>query len=443
MTKLKRSGIKVFSQRRWIALLLTFISPFAAAQNDTEIPLGAVGMILCAGLVLFMQAGFALLESGMVRAKNSINVIMKNYSDLCVGIIVFWGFGYGLMFGVNESGYFGTSGFFPSNMDNSGYITFAYQVMFAATAATIMSGAVAERMRYWPYVLISILVTGFIYPVFGSWVWGDGGWLSELEFIDLAGSSVVHAIGGWCALAAAIVVGPRTGRFGRDNSTRDIPGHNLPYIALGGFILWLGWFGFNAGSAPSTEVLGLIVVNTQLAGAGGAIGALATMTMTRQPVLMTNTVNGVLGGLVTSCAGAAVMDPGYALLTGAIGGVLVVSASRFMIALKIDDVVGAVSVHGVCGSWGTLAAGLFFAGDMFDISRITIQAVGILSAFIWGFGVTLVLLKTLNLVIPLRASKLHEQRGLDYSEHYEVGYTEFQTSVTNQGKMNKQSHVNV
>jgi len=416
------------------ALALVAATQYSHADTGSSIPIGVVGMILCAGLVLFMQAGFALLESGSVRSKNSINVVMKNYTDLCAGMIVFWAFGYGLMYGANQSGYFGASGFFPSGLTNDGYVSFAYQVMFAATAATIMSGAVAERMRYWSYVVVSICVTGFIYPIFGSWVWAANGWLANLGFIDLAGSAVVHAIGGWCAMAAAIVVGPRTGRYGRDGTVRDIPGHNLSYIALGGFILWLGWFGFNAGSAKSIDDIGLIVVNTQLAGAGGAIGALFTMVLTRQPVLMTTTVNGVLGGLVASCAGASILEPGFALFTGVVSGTLVVASVRLLTEMNIDDVVGAVSVHAVGGSWGVLAVGLFFSDDMFDLSRVTIQITGIISAFVWGFGATFLLLKLVDAFFPLRASKLHEQRGLDYSEHYEVGYTEFQSAVIHQGK---------
>lgn len=416
------------------SLLILFASPFSLASDGDGIPIGAVGMLLCAALVLFMQAGFALLESGMVRAKNSINVIMKNYTDLCVGVIAYWAIGFGLMFGVNSTGYLGFSHFFPSELSNTETIKLCYQIMFAATAATIVSGAVAERMRYWPYALISIFITAIIYPVYGSWAWGNNGWLAEIGFIDLAGSSVVHSLGGWCALAAVIVIGPRTGRYSKDGSVREIPGHNLPYVALGGFILWLGWFGFNMGSAASIDNIGTIIINTQLAGAAGGIGALCIMVATKKPVLMTNTINGVLGGLVASCAGASILEPSYALLTGVVAGGLSVIGSHMLMSMKVDDVVGAVSVHGICGSWGTLAAGLFYAGDMFDMSRVTIQILGIFVVFIWGFGATFILLKSINKFIPLRASKLHEQRGLDFSEHYEVGYVEFQGSVTHQNK---------
>ncbi len=420
--------------RKALAAFLLLPHTAVFASDGSGIAVGVMGMVLCAALVFFMQSGFALLESGMVRSKNSINVIMKNYTDLIFGLLVYWSFGYGLMFGTNSSGFFGTSGFFPSELDNAGTVSMLYQMMFAATASTIISGAVAERMSYWPYVFASIFVTGLIYPVFGSWVWNENGWLAGLGFVDLAGSTVVHAIGGWSALAAVLVLGPRTGRYGRDGSIRDIPGHNLPYIAMGGFILWLGWFGFNGGSAASLDDVGKIVLNTQLAGAGGGAGALMTMVLFRQPVLMTNTVNGALGGLVASCAGAATMDPAFAIITGLVAGNLVVLGSRALVSMGIDDVVGAVSVHGIAGSWGTLAAGMFYAGEMFEISRVTVQLLGIVLALLWGFGMSLAIYKMVDIFIGLRATKLHEQRGLDYSEHYEIGYTEFQATTTHRDK---------
>ena len=426
-----------------IALAAMFFNSSASAAEavieTTAAGVGAVGLMLCAALVFFMQSGFALLESGSVRAKNSVNVIMKNYTDISVGIIVFWLVGYGLMFGGNSSGLIGTSGFLPSDFSNAEYVSLVYQMMFAATAATIVSGAVAERMRYWPYVVLSVLITGFIYPVFGSWVWNSEGWLAKLGFIDLAGSTVVHAVGGWCALAAIIVLGPRTGRFGRDGSVRDIPGHNLPNIALGGFILWFGWFGFNAGSAGSLAEVGGILLNTQLGAAGGALGALLLMIGMRQPVLMTHTVNGVLAGLVSSCAGAASIDPIFALLTGLVAGALMVQASQFLLSRGIDDVVGAVSVHAVAGSWGTLAAGIFHAEDPFNPAIIGVQALGIIAAVLWAFFGSLALFKLVDRLSALRASKLHEQRGLDYTEHYEIGYAEFQSAQTHQGKSRHQS----
>jgi len=236
---------------------------------------------VCAALVFFMQAGFAMLESGMVRSKNSINVIMKNYTDMCFGALVFWAVGYGIMSGTvtDPWGLFGTDNFMLSNGDSWDYIVMTYQMLFAATAATIVSGALAERIRFGAYVLVAILITTVIYPVFGCWVWNDGGWLAKLGFIDFAGSSVVHSVGGWCALAGLVVLGPRLGRFSKDGEVREIGGHNLPLVAFGGMILWFGWFGFNGGSTlAATSDIGGILLNTHLSGAAGVVGfVLATV----------------------------------------------------------------------------------------------------------------------------------------------------------------------
>ena len=426
-------------------LLLSIISllavtPAYADAGEYGIPLATVWTAVCAALVFLMQAGFALLESGSTRAKNAINVIMKNYTDVCFGIVIYWLIGYGLMFGDKSYGLIGTSTFAPTGLSNDLYIGLLYQMMFAATAATIISGAVAERMRYWPYVLGAVFVTGLIYPISGSWIWGGSdvggyGWLEKLGFIDLAGSTVVHSVGGWCALAAIIVLGPRTGRFSLDHKTRDIPGHNLPMVSLGGFILWFGWFGFNGGSsAGSSDDVGLILLNTQVCAATGVIGALSYMTLRRQPILMTNTVNGALGGLVASCAGAATMEPGFALITGFVAGWIVVIGTNLLREFHLDDVVSAIPVHAFCGAWGTLAAGLFYADDMFNVKIVLVQLVGIAAVCLWSFFASLLIYGCINAMIGMRASKLHEQRGLDYTEHYEIGYAEFQDLVLHQGK---------
>lgn len=411
----------------------------ASAAGVLEAP-ADIAWVVCAGaLVFFMQAGFALLEGGSARAKNSVNVIMKNYADMAFGVLAYWAIGFGLMFGSSWLGYLGVSHFFPTLDTASDAVFFFFQIMFAATAATIVSGAVAERMRYAPYVIGSMIITGLIYPVFGAWAWGSyvegQGWLRELGFVDFAGSTVVHSIGGWSALAAIIVLGPRLGRFGADGTPRSIPGHNLALVALGGFILWLGWFGFNGGSMlAATRDVGIINVNTHLAGCMGFAGASLMQRLLGRPVLMSAAVNGGIGGLVAITAGCASMTPPFALLTGLVGGVLSVLGVQLLERLRLDDVVGAVSVHGFCGAWGTLAAGLFFKGELFDPGRIVIQLLGMAVAFLWAFPVALLTYWLIDRLIGLRAPSLHEQRGLDFTEHYEVGYPEFQRELTHGGK---------
>jgi len=411
-------------------------SQAASAQSVNEMVnnMDVVWIIAAAALVFFMQAGFALLESGMCRAKNAINVVMKNYTDACVGTIVFWLVGYGIMFGSNPTGWYGLDHLFPkssSGLDNA-YILF--QTMFATTAVTIASGAMAERTHFTAYLIGAIFITGIIYPIFGSWAWGshyDGsGWLAKLGFIDFAGSTVVHSVGGWIALAGIIILGPRLGRFTEQGTARNIPGHNLTLVALGGFILWLGWFGFNGGSTVKASVeIGLINLNTQLSAAAGAIGAILTVMLRRTPILVSTVVNGSIAGLVGITAGCATMEPHFALITGLVSGVVVVAGSRIIEGMQLDDVVDAVSVHAFAGMWGTLAAGLFKAGDLFNPEQIFVQVVGICAAFFWAFPVALLMYWIINTTIGLRADPIDEQRGLDFSEHYEIGYPEFQKEI--------------
>jgi ammonium transporter, Amt family len=410
-----------------------------APAYATQLAADMVWIAAAGALVFFMQAGFALLESGMSRAKNAINVIMKNYCDMCFGAIVFWCVGYGLMFGANASGWLGTSHFAPSHLNAIDYAWLFFQTMFAATAATIVSGAIAERTRFWAYIAGSCIVTALIYPIFGSWAWGSlyggEGWLRRMGFIDFAGSTVVHSVGGWAALAALLVVQPRLGRFAPDGTARPIPGHNLTSVAMGGFILWLGWFGFNGGSTVAASAdIGRIVFNTNLAGAAGAIGAILAMGATRQPILLTGTVNGSIAGLVAITAGCAVMEPPFAIITGVVGGMLSVLVTPLLERMRIDDVVGAVGVHGFGGAWGTLAAGMFKADAMFSVAQIEVQLIGIGAAFLWAFPTTLAAYWILDRLFGVRAPAIDEQRGLDYSEHYEIGYPEFQRDALHQGK---------
>lgn len=425
VTRLGVTGIVLAS-----ALIAT--PAFAAPSiSDLQASMDVVWIVTAGALVFFMQAGFAFVESGMTRSKNAINVIMKNYTDVCFGTLVYWLLGYGLMFGANESGWFGTDHFMLHFAKPEEMAFLFFQTMFAATAATIASGAMAERTRYWSYIIGSMVITSFIYSVYGSWAWGSHysgkGWLSEMGFIDFAGSTVVHSIGGWAALAGIIVLGPRLGKFGPNGEIRNIPGHNLSSVALGGFILWLGWFGFNAGSTTAATVdIGLIALNTHFAAAAGAVGSVIMMALLDKKIYMTMTVNGSLGGLVGITSGCATMQPGYAVVTGLVAGMIVVIGIRLLDRIRLDDVVGAVSVHGFAGAWGTLAAGLFKTGDLFNSDQIFVQLVGIGAAFVWAFPVSLMTYWILDRVIGLRADSQHEQRGLDFSEHHEVGYPEFQ-----------------
>lgn len=382
---------------------------------------------ICVALVFFMQAGFAFLEAGATRAKNAVNVMMKNYMDMCLGAVIFWAFGYGLMYGDSIGGLIGTSRFIPQQVDNAQAMHLAYQTMFAATAATIVSGAVAERIHFGAYLIFSALVSSIIYPIFGSWAWNPQGWLANLGFIDFAGSTVVHSVGGWSSLAGIMVLGPRLGRYSRSGEIREIPGHNLPLVVLGGFILWLGWFGFNGGSIQNLERdnLGLILFNTHLGGCSGALGAMALLSLKKQPILASRIVNGSIAGLVSITAGAALLSPLSSLVVGCIGGMLYCTGVAFLDQRQLDDSVGAVSVHGICGIWGTLAVALFPLAT-FDFRVLMVQVVGIIACFVWTFPLALIFFKLLDKLIGIRASTLHQQRGLDYTEHYEVGYPEFQ-----------------
>ena len=430
---------------KYLCLLLMAISFSTFANNVTatteniqeiRLSLDSVWVVMGGILVFFMQAGFALVESGSVRSKNTVNVLMKNYMDACLGGLVFWLLGFGLMFGVNASGWIGTSHFAPNVMDDWHWNLLFFQMMFAATATTIASGAMAERIHFVAYVVSAAVVSGLIYPIFGSWAWGslfDGqGWLKALGFIDFAGSTVVHSIGGWVALAGIIVLGPRLGRFGRNGQSHHLAGHNLPLVALGGFILWFAWFGFNAASTVNASVsIGRIALNTHLAACSGAVAYMLYALIRGKAILLKTTINASLGGLVGITAGCATMSPLFAVITGLTAGLIVSVMPSLMEKLKLDDVVDAVTVHGFCGAWGTVAAGLFFEADLFNSHIISIQVLGVAAAFVWGFGIAFVVFKVLDKLLGgLRVSKQHEQRGLDYSEHAELSYPEFQRDVT-------------
>ncbi len=424
-----------------ILLFLLFLSSQASAEpvqniQEIRISLDSVWVVVGGILVFFMQAGFALIESGSVRSKNTVNVLMKNYMDMCIGGLVFWLFGFGLMFGLNQTGWVGLSHFMPDALDDWHWNLLFFQMMFAATATTIASGAMAERIHFMAYVVSAIIVSGVIYPIFGSWAWGGlfggDGWLKALGFIDFAGSTVVHSIGGWVALAGIIILGPRLGRFGRKGQSHFLAGHNLPLVALGGFILWFAWFGFNAASTVSASVsIGRIALNTHLAACAAAATYMILALIQSKAVLIRYTINASLAGLVAITAGCATMSPLYAVITGAFAGLLITFVPQLLEKMQLDDVVDAVAVHGVCGAWGTIAAGIFLESNPFNLNVIGVQALGVGAAFIWGFGVAFIMFKVLDKVLGgLRVSQQHEQRGLDYTEHAELSYPEFQRDLT-------------
>ena len=407
----------------------------AAAVADVQVNANFLWTLLAAFLVFFMQAGFAMVETGFTRAKNAVNIMMKNLMDFSMGSLAFWALGFGLMFGVTKTGWFGTSGFFFSDFaaeqDPWLYAFWMFQVVFAATAATIVSGAMAERTKFVGYLAYSVVISAIIYPVFGSWAWGSlykgSGWLEGLGFIDFAGSTVVHSVGGWAALAGAIVLGPRIGKYGPDGSVKAIPGHNIPLAALGVFILWFGWFGFNPGSTTTANRdIALIAVNTNLAAAAGAVAALLTAWALFRKPEGSMALNGALAGLVGITAGCANVAPSSAVLIGLAAGVLVVLSVIFVDrVLKVDDPVGAVSVHGVCGAWGTLAAGLFDVGG-FSAKTVGVQLLGIGACFLWVFPTAFLLFKLIQRTIGLRVTPEEEIEGLDFGEHGNVAYPDFQ-----------------
>ncbi len=406
--------------------------------------LNIVWTCVAAFLVFFMQAGFAMVEAGFTRAKNVVNIIMKNLMDFSIGSIAFFTIGFGIMFGLNSSGFIGTSDFFlgwneyGDGFDSQWPFTFLiFQTVFAATAATIVSGAMAERTKFTSYLIYSVAISAFIYPVFGSWAWNSlfadsSGWLENMGFLDFAGSTVVHSVGGWLALAGAIVIGPRIGKYGPDGKARAIPGHNMALGALGVFILWLGWFGFNPGSTTTGDgTIGYIAVTTNLAAAGGAVGAMLMAWILLKKPEGSMSLNGALAGLVSITAPCDGVTPLASIIIGFIGGVIVVlSILAFDKLLKIDDPVGCISVHGVCGAWGTLScglwnvdSGLFYGGG---VSQLGVQLAGIGAGFVWAFGAGLILFLAIKYTVGLRVTKEEEIAGLDVGEHGMEAYSGFQ-----------------
>jgi len=415
---------------------------------DLELGLNTLWVLLAAFLVFFMQAGFGMVEAGFIRAKNACNILTKNFLDFCVAALSFWLVGYALMFGADKAGLIGSSGFMLSGLPEvtNGVSTMAFwlfQAAFCGAAATIVAGAMAERMKFQAYLMYSAVISAIVYPIVGHWVWG-GGWLSQLGFMDFAGSTVVHATGGSAALIGAILLGPRIGKYNKDKSANAIPGHSIPLAALGVFILWFGWFGFNPGSSLSGLSAGLnslVAVNTCLAAAAGAISAMVMVWIKYGKPDLSMTMNGTLAGLVSITAPCAFVSPGAAVLIGMAAGVLIVIAVALLDKLGIDDPVGAVPVHGVNGIWGTLAVGLFGRqellggelGGLFTgggIRLLGIQALGTSVCVLFviaSMGVVFFLIKR---TVGLRVTEGEEYRGLDIGEHGMEAWGDFQIFLT-------------
>ena len=395
-------------------------------------------VIIATILVMLMQAGFSLVEVGYTRAKNAVNIVMKNFVDFSVGSLIFWFVGFGLMFGTDISSLLGTPDFFFTHsyghlgLSISDSTMLIFQTVFAATAATIVSGAIAERTKFSTYIIITVVITAVIYPISGHWVWG-GGWLSTLEtpFHDFAGSSVVHSVGAWVALAGAIIVGPRIGKYGKQ--VNAIPGHNLMYGGLGVLILWFGWFGFNGGSqlaatgSDNALAISTILINTNLSASAGALSVLFLTWFKYGKPGLSLTLNGALGGLVAVTAGCDIFTPLGSVITGALAGIILVYAVDFIDKkLKIDDPVGAISVHGVCGAFGTLMVGLlaseggFFYGG--GGALLMTQFIGVMSIGAWAFSTGYLLFTVLKKTMGVRVSAEEEKAGLDISEHGESIY---------------------
>ena len=410
---------------------------------DKYVSADTIWVLIGAFLVFSMQPGFAMVETGFTRAKNAANIVMKNVMDMSLGSIVFWILGFGLMFGEDIGGFIGAPDFFVKGDYGAAYPSssfFIFQTMFCATAATIVSGAMAERTNFLVYCIYSVLISALVYPISGHWIWG-GGWLAEMGFHDFAGSTAVHMVGGVAALIGAKMIGPRIGKYNEDGSVNAIPGHSIPLGALGVFLLWFGWFGFNGAStvcATGDEALismGDIFITTNMAAAAGSTATMIYTWVRYGKPDVSMTLNGVLAGLVAITAGCDVVSPAGALIIGLLAGVLVVVAVEFFDQkLKIDDPVGAISVHGVCGAFGTIVTGLFATKDgLFygaGSSFLMTQIIGVVTVAIYVAVAMTIIFRVLDKLIGLRVSEAEEIKGLDMEEHGLLSsYADFMPTV--------------
>ncbi len=428
-----------------VTALLSLAAPALALAEEAEaagptaldamFTANNIWMMLATGLVFIMHLGFASVESGLTRAKNTTNILFKNTIIPALGLVTYALLGFSLMYPGDFNGWLGFAGFgigLPENgltpdYASAGYTywtDFLFQAMFAATAATIVSGAVAERVKLSSFLVFSIPFVMLVYPIVGSWKWG-GGWLDAYGFYDFAGSTLVHSVGGWGALAGALLLGPRLGKYTKDGKMKPIPGHSMPLAVIGVFLLWLGWFGFNGGSVLSADpaLTSLVLVTTSLAAAAGALAAAVTSSMLSKKPDLSMTLNGILAGLVGITAGADVMSPLDSIVIGLIAGALVVFAVVFFDKIKIDDPVGAISVHLVCGIWGTLAVGIL--GDKAGGAQFWSQLVGVVAAGVTAFGSSMAIFLAVKAVMGLRVSAEEETIGLDIGEHGMSAYPDF------------------
>jgi Amt family ammonium transporter len=441
------------------ALLAT--PALAEGEGATKTPesiatsLDTVWVLIAAALVFFMQAGFFFLEGGLTRSKNVANAMLKGAMDFCLGALVFWMVGFAFMFGFDRGGFIGSSGFF-SNLANPQwnglplYVFLLFQIAFAGAAATILAGGIAERFKFSSYCIATIVITGFIYPVVGHWIWAEGGWLYRLGMLDFAGSTVVHTVGGICALMGAWMVGARTGKYNPDGSPNAIPGHNIPMAALGTFILWLGWYGFNPGSLlkASPAIASIAMTTTLAAAAGGTVAMFLTWVRYGKPDVSMS-FNGTLAGLVAVTAGCAYISMVSAVIIGVIAGVLVVFAVEIIDRkVKVDDPVGAISVHAVNGIWGTIAVGLFaqasfgeangvaavnglfFGGGVAQLGK---QLLGVVSVVAWVAAAAGIMFFVMKKTIGIRVDEEGQKIGLDITEHNLEAYPDFQPAISEKG----------
>ena len=415
------------------------------SQYAMTLGLDTLWVLLGAMLVFFMQAGFGMVEAGFIRAKNTCNILTKNFLDYCMASIGFFVFGYAIMFGEGNA-FMGFSGWFlegaKSGADVPLYAFWLFQAAFCGAAATIVAGGVAERMKFVAYLIYSFLISAFIYPVIGHWIWG-GGWLANLNFADFAGSTVVHTTGGVAALIGTIILGPRLGKYSPDGKANAIAGHNIPLASLGVFILWFGWFGFNAASSLSVgngDLIARVAINTNLAAATGGIIAMFTVWKLFGKPDLSMAMNGALAGLVAITAGCAFVDPWASIAIGAIGGILVVVGVVVLDKLKIDDPVGAFPVHGINGIWGTVAIGIFgkqslgltYNGLLYGggLKLFFIQLLGVSTVVLFVIITMGIIFKILDLTMGLRVSRDEELKGLDIGEHGMEAYSGFQVFIT-------------
>jgi len=416
-----------------IIMILMLSFSFGSDISEEMFTINNLWILIASFLVFIMHLGFATLESGLTRSKNTVNILFKNVSIVSIGILTYALCGFNLMYPGEFNGVFGFSGFgisAPQGSDGlinyasgsySYYADFIFQAMFAATCATIVSGAVAERIKLSSFLIFSAIYVAFVYPWLGSWKWG-GGWLDQMGFYDFAGSTLVHSVGGWAALVGAWILGPRIGKYTK-SGIRPIMGHNMPLATIGVFLLWFGWYGFNGGSVLSADAgaVSYVFVTTTLAAAAGILGAMViSWTVSKKPDL-SMVLNGSLAGLVAITAGADVISPLNSVIVGFIAGIFVFVSVLFFDKIKIDDPVGAISVHLICGIWGTLAVGIFTTNYSFITQLIGVVSYGV-SSFICAF----ILFYILNLIMNIRVTEEEELKGLDIGEHEMESYAGFQ-----------------